>query len=136
MIITITNKDGLNQISKFSENKIKHITETNQWGYVINTILKNSNKQDMKQTVVEWLLDELNQIKSSSTDMNGTIKFLETEFKELFEQAKEIEEKNILDMLHKFGFDYTYNYKGEKTIYEWIPEWFEEYKRLEQFKNK
>jgi hypothetical protein len=44
MIITITNKDGLNQISKFSENKIKHITETNQWGYVINTILKNSNK--------------------------------------------------------------------------------------------
>ena len=91
MIITITNKDGLNQISKFSENKIKHITETNQWGYVINTILKNSNKQDMKQTVVEWLLDELNQIKSSSTDMNGTIKFLETEFKELFEQAKEME---------------------------------------------
>jgi hypothetical protein len=38
----------------------------------------------------------------------------------------------MLKMLHKFGFDYTYNYKGEKTIYEWIPEWFEEYKRLEQ----
>jgi hypothetical protein len=37
-------------------------------------------------------------------------------------------------MLHKFGFDYTYNYKGEKTIYEWIPEWFEEF--IEQFKNK
>jgi hypothetical protein len=91
MIITITNKDGLNQISKFSENKIKHITETNQWGYVINTILKNSNKQDMKQSVVECLEDKLNQIKSSSTDMNGTIKFLETEFKELFEHAKEME---------------------------------------------
>ena len=40
MTITITNKDGLNQISGFSENKIKHITETNQWGYVIETILK------------------------------------------------------------------------------------------------
>jgi hypothetical protein len=45
-------------------------------------------------------------------------------------------EEEMLKMLHKFGFDYTYNYKGEKTIYEWIPEWFEEYKRLEQFKNK
>jgi hypothetical protein len=39
-------------------------------------------------------------------------------------------EEEMLKMLHKFGFDYTYNYKGEKTIYEWIPEWFEEYKRL------
>ena len=51
-------------------------------------------------------------------------------------QAKEFEEKKILEMLYKFGFDYTYNYKGEKTIYEWIPEWFEEYKRLNQFKKK
>jgi hypothetical protein len=55
---------------------------------------------------------------------------------EIFKQAKEIQDENLLEMLHKFGFDYTYNYKGEKTIYEWIPEWFEEYKRLEQFKNK
>jgi hypothetical protein len=39
-------------------------------------------------------------------------------------------EEEMLKLLHKFGFDYTYNYKGEKTIYEWIPEWFEEYKRL------
>ena len=44
MTITITNKDGLNQISEFSENKIKHITETNQWGYVIETILRDSNQ--------------------------------------------------------------------------------------------
>ena len=51
---------------------------------------------------------------------------------EIVKQAKEMEEKNLLEMLHKFAFDYTYNYKGEKTIYEWIPEWFEEYKRLEQ----
>ena len=45
-------------------------------------------------------------------------------------------EENLLKMLHKFGFDYAYNYKGEKTIYEWIPEWFEEYKRVQQFKKK
>lgn len=53
------------------------------------------------------------------------------------EFAKETEDKKLLKMLHKFGFDYTYNYRGEKTIYEWIPEWFEEFKRIEeQFKNK
>jgi hypothetical protein len=54
------------------------------------------------------------------------------------EQDKKMySEEEMLKMLHKFGFDYTYNYKGEKTIYEWIPEWFEEHKRLEEIhKNK
>jgi hypothetical protein len=70
----------------------------------------------MKETAVEWLVDQIQQ-KLYIRD-------------NVIEQAKEIEEKNLLEMLHKFGFDYTYNYKGEKTIYEWIPEWFEEYKRL------
>jgi hypothetical protein len=56
--------------------------------------------------------------------------------KDLFEDVtkykieRSYSEEEMLKMLHKFGFDYTYNYKGEKTIYEWIPEWFEEYKRL------
>jgi len=81
----------------------------------------------MKQTAVEWLikrLETLNLIKDGN---------IENElFRQIELEAKEIEEKNLLEMLHKFGFDYTYNYKGEKTIYEWIPEWFEEYKRLEQ----
>ena len=44
MTITITNNDGLKQVSSFSDNKIKHITETNQWDYVIKTILESSNK--------------------------------------------------------------------------------------------
>jgi hypothetical protein len=44
MTITITNNDGLKQVSGFSENKVKHITETNQWDYVIKTILETSNK--------------------------------------------------------------------------------------------
>ena len=79
----------------------------------------------MKQTAVEWLEIELK--KKGFNFPYVTLKI---------NQAKEFEEKKILEMLHKFGFDYTYNYKGEKTIYEWIPEWFEEYKRLEQFKNK
>jgi hypothetical protein len=91
MTITITNKDGLNQISTFSDEKIKHITETNQWGHVIETILRDSNRENMKQTPVEWLEDALFKIHGSSTDMNVTSKFLEKEFKELFVQAKEME---------------------------------------------
>ena len=51
----------------------------------------------MKQTVVEWLLDELNSVKSSSTYMNGEIKFLEKELESLFEQAtKKIKSYNKL----------------------------------------
>jgi len=71
----------------------------------------------MKQTAVEWLFQNI--------WTNPPENLLE-----ILDKAKEMEEKNLLEMLHKFGFDYTYNYKGEKTIYEWIPEWFEEYKRL------
>jgi hypothetical protein len=78
----------------------------------------------MKQTAVEWLVEEL-----EDNGINLDLAF------ELIEQAKEMEENNLLEMLHKFAFDYTYNYRGEKTIYEWIPEWFEEYKKLEE-KNK
>jgi hypothetical protein len=76
----------------------------------------------MKQTAVDWLLKEL---------PKGDLEKAQI----VIAQAKEIEENNLLEMLHKFAFDYTYNYRGEKTIYEWIPEWFEEYKKLEE-KNK
>jgi GTPase involved in cell partitioning and DNA repair len=112
MTIIINNKDGLKQVSKFSENKIKHITETNQWGYVIDTILKNSNKESMKQTTVEWLQDELNQIKSSSTDMNGIIRFFETEFNKVIEKAKEME----MDQT-KEAFDDGFQNKCDADIY-------------------
>ena len=57
------------------------------------------------------------------------VQAIDDEFLEWFVKNPSCEEE-MLKMLHKFGFDYTYNYKGEKTIYEWIPEWFEEYKRL------
>jgi len=68
----------------------------------------------MKQTAVEFLEDKLNQIKSSSTDMNGTIKFLETEFKELFQQAKEMEDEQMINyhthLIEKFTkLEYTFN---------------------------
>ena len=77
----------------------------------------------MKQTAVEWLIEQIKKdsdLRLRGFDLDGIV-----------EQAKEIEHKNLLEMLHKFGFDYTYNYRGEKNIYEWIPEWFENYKRLE-----
>ena len=92
----------------------------------------------MKQTAVEWLVSELKKYDSAGLkdQSNYVIEMPTHILTELEEQAKEIEKENLLKMLHKFGFDYTYNYKGEKTIYEWIPEWFEEYKRVQQFKNK
>ena len=88
----------------------------------------------MKQTVVESIIEFCEKQKNNDVSSHRGAYLTIINFCK--EQAKEMEEKNLLEMLHKFGFDYTYNYKGEKTIYEWIPEWFEEYKRLEQFKNK
>lgn len=80
----------------------------------------------MKQTAVEWLIEQIKKdsdLRLRGFDLDG-----------IGEQAKEMEEKKLLEMLHKFGFDYTYNYRGEKTIYEWITEWFEDYKRLNNLK--
>ena len=62
--------------------------------------------------------------------LNFEIEALKKEIKVLKHQQEQdkkmYSEEEMLKMLHKFGFDYTYNYKGEKTIYKWIPEWFEE----------
>ena len=77
----------------------------------------------MAQTAVEWLVEQLC-IEHRKTLVNQA--------KEMENQQKGYSEEEMLKMLHKFGFDYTYNYRGEKTIYEWIPEWFEEYKRLDK----
>jgi hypothetical protein len=57
----------------------------------------------VQQTAVEWLIDEFNQIKSSSTNMNGNIQFLEKEFKELLEQAKQMEWKQLVDAWYNGG---------------------------------
>ena len=42
--ITITNADGRRCINGFSVNKLNHITKTNQWDYVMKTILNTFNK--------------------------------------------------------------------------------------------
>jgi hypothetical protein len=42
--IIITDMDGRKSISKFSVNKSNHITKTNQWDYVMKTILATFNK--------------------------------------------------------------------------------------------
>jgi flagellar biosynthesis/type III secretory pathway protein FliH len=47
------------------------------------------------KTAVEWLVDEMNSIKGSSTNMNGKIQFLEKELNKLYEQAKEMEKQRI-----------------------------------------
>ena len=91
----------------------------------------------MKQTAVEFLENKLNKIKSLSTDMNGTIKFLETEFKELFEKAKEIESQQQcyseeeVKSAFKIGFSIGYG-SDIHAIDErnrTCEEWFEQFKK-------
>ena len=78
----------------------------------------------MKQTAVEWLFKNI--------WTNPPENLLE-----ILDKAKEMEEKLQLELLHKFVFDYTYNYRGNKTLYEYVDEWYEEYKRIEEkHKNK
>lgn len=73
----------------------------------------------MKQTAVEWLFKNI--------WTNPPENLLE-----ILDKAKEMEEKLQLELVHKFVFDYTYNYRGNKTLYEYVDGWYEEYKRLEQ----
>ena len=56
----------------------------------------------MKQTAVEWLIDEMNNIKGSSTNMNGKVQFIEKELNNLFKQAKEME-KEKLEQFYNHG---------------------------------
>ena len=59
----------------------------------------------MKQTAVEWLIDEMNNIKGSSTNMNSKVQFLEKELNNLFEQAKEMEKEEIENAFNYGQFD-------------------------------
>lgn len=106
---------------------------TNYALYILDNDPINNLETNKIMTAVEFYAEQM-QLKEQ---------FTQEEFNNITNQAKEMEkqqqgysEEDMLKMLQKFGFDYIYNYKGEKSIYEWIPEWFEEYKRLEQFKNK
>jgi phage shock protein A len=63
----------------------------------------------MKQTAVEWLNEQMNNIKSSSTKMYGTVQFLEKELTKLLEQAKEMEKEQIE----------TAFIKGNEFLSEW-----------------
>jgi hypothetical protein len=68
----------------------------------------------MKVTAVEFLIEELNNIKSSSTDQYGKITFLEKEFIRVLEQAKEMEKEQKgysdedLEKAFKVGFTLGY----------------------------
>ena len=79
----------------------------------------------MNQSAVEWLAQEL--LREHPIQTNHDV----------IEQAKEMEENLQLELVHKFVFDYTYNYRGNKTLYEYVDKWHIEYKRLEEIhKNK
>tara|TARA_R110002126_G_scaffold139653_1_gene284425 strand:- start:184 stop:408 length:225 start_codon:yes stop_codon:yes gene_type:complete len=57
------------------------------------------------KTAVEWLIDEMNNIKGSSTNMNSKVQFLEKELNNLFEQAKEMEKEEIENAFNYGQFD-------------------------------
>ena len=44
MTIILTDNGDKKIVSTISENKIKHISETNQWEYVIKTFIDDYNK--------------------------------------------------------------------------------------------
>jgi hypothetical protein len=76
----------------------------------------------MKQTVVEWLVDEMNSIKGSSTNMNGKIQFLEKELNKLYEQANKMFEEQIKDAYNDGVNDELYG--GCKTPEQYYNETF------------
>lgn len=51
----------------------------------------------MKQTAVEWLIEQMNNIKGSSISMNGRVQFIEKELNNLLEQAKAMEKEQIIE---------------------------------------
>jgi predicted nuclease with TOPRIM domain len=77
----------------------------------------------MKKTVVEWLVDEMNSIKGSSTNMNGKIQFLEKELNKLYEQAKKMEKEQII-YAHLTGLIYRLEMEATKQAEQYYNETF------------
>ena len=81
----------------------------------------------MKQTVVEWLVDEMNSIKGSSTNMNGKIQFLEKELNKLYEQAKEMEKERVIDFAKKFSDFNGLTFNEKEVSKEYLEKLYDEY---------
>jgi hypothetical protein len=70
------------------------------------------------KTAVKWLIDEMNSIKGSSTNMNGKIQFLEKELNKLIEQAKEMERmQEAKEYLKGFKDGKEYQIKLDKLLH-------------------
>jgi len=77
----------------------------------------------MKQTAVEWLVNELN-------NRNWNIDFYKSDIKSLIEQAKEMEkqqqgysEEEVLEIIEATLIEYS------DFVLADIPEWFEQFKK-------
>jgi hypothetical protein len=86
----------------------------------------------MKQTAVEWLQEQLKDVKYNPLEKNGYSNALER----LFKQAKEMEkeqqgysEEELFKIINDFCFDWNYNYKGELSQKQYLIEWFERFKK-------
>ena len=79
-----------------------------------------------KQTAVEWLVDEINNIKSSSTKMYGKVQFLEKELNKLLEQTKQIEREQMKYFIQVGYYAHSQGHKKDEELYNY---WIDNYNR-------
>lgn len=85
----------------------------------------------MKQTAVEWLIEQMNNIKGSSIIMNGRVQFIEKELNNLLDQAKAMEKEQSIHKLFVGFQEWHKNEYGSKYV---EIDQFNEY--LETFKSE
>lgn len=64
-------------------------------------------------TSIEWLNEQMNNIKGSSISMNGSVQFIEKELNNLFEQAKAMEKEQIKEAYLRGIKNYDPTFKSE-----------------------
>jgi hypothetical protein len=104
---------------------------------LIEIVKKNKMKKEYK-TPVEFVIEELNNVKSSTTDQSNTIKFLVHEYKEVLLKAIKIEKQqqdySDDDVKHlEWMYNRMIEIHGENTNYDYM---IKLKNIIETFKNK
>lgn len=85
-------------------------------GAIQKAIGMDINLNNIKQTAVQLLVEQMNNIKGSSISMNGRVQFIEKELNNLLEQAKAMEKRQIVDSFEK-GYENGAGVSDEDPIY-------------------
>ena len=75
-------------------------------------------------TSIEWLNEQMNNIKGSSINMNGRVQFIEKELNNLFDQAKEMEKERAVDFAYDIADDLACGVFSKKDIEDRYTEFF------------